>query len=59
MADGVSGGVFWLTLALVNAGLAQTKNRSGWYWFLWSLLFGPIATALIVAWGPRPTEGQR
>ena len=38
----------WGTLALVNAGLAQGKNRSGLAWFLISLLFGPLATLLIV-----------
>jgi len=38
----------WGTLALVNAGLAQGKNRSGLAWFLISLLLGPIATLLIV-----------
>ncbi|MBS4208652.1 hypothetical protein [Bacillus sp. FJAT-50079] len=40
--------VGWGTLALINAGLAQSKNRSGLNWFLLSLLFGPIATFLIV-----------
>ncbi len=38
----------WGTLALINAGLAQGKNRSGLAWFLISLLFGPLATFLIV-----------
>jgi hypothetical protein len=38
----------WGTLALINAGLAQGKNRSGLAWFLISLLFGPLATLLIV-----------
>jgi len=38
----------WGTLALINAGLAQGKNRSGLNWFLLSLLLGPIATLLIV-----------
>ena len=38
----------WGTLALINAGLAQAKNRSGLAWFLISLLLGPIATFLIV-----------
>ncbi|MGH4123543.1 MAG: hypothetical protein ACREV6_11520 [Clostridium sp.] len=36
------------TLALINAGLAQGKNRSGLNWFLLSLFLGPIATLLIV-----------
>jgi len=30
--------VGWGTLALLNAGLAQSKNRSGLAWFLVSLL---------------------
>ena len=38
----------WGTLALVNAGLAQSKHRSGLVWFLVSLLIGPFATLLIV-----------
>ena len=38
----------WGTLALINAGLAQGKNRSGLNWFLLSLLLGPIATLLLV-----------
>jgi hypothetical protein len=40
--------VGWGTLALINAGLAQGKNRSGLLWFLLSLLFGPLATLAIV-----------
>ena len=39
----------WGTLALINAGLAQAKNRSGLNWFLLSLLLGPLA----------PTDGFR
>jgi len=39
----------WGTLALVNAGIAQGKNRSGLAWFLLSLLLGPIATFCLVA----------
>lgn len=40
--------VGWGTLALINAGLAQGKNRSGLAWFLLSLLLGPIATLVLV-----------
>lgn len=40
--------VGWGTLALINAGLAQAKGRSGLIWFLLSLFFGPFATLLIV-----------
>jgi hypothetical protein len=39
----------WGTLALINAGLAQSKNRSGLNWFLISLLLGPVATFFVVA----------
>jgi hypothetical protein len=46
--------VGWGTLALINAGLAQGKNRSGFNWFLLSLVFGPIATLLIVIWEKLP-----
>lgn len=51
--------VGWFTLALINAGLAQGKNRSGLAWFLASLLLGPLATLLVVLsdkkrpWSPR------
>ena len=41
-------GIGWGTLALINAGLAQGKNRSGMLWFLLSLLLGPIGTFIIV-----------
>ena len=41
--------VGWGTLAMINAGLAQGKNRSGLNWFLLSLLFGPVATFVLVA----------
>jgi hypothetical protein len=39
----------WGTLSLINAGLAQTKNRGRLNWFLLSLFLGPIATFLLVA----------
>lgn len=45
----------WGTLALINAGLAQGKRRSGLAWFLVSLLLGPVATLLIVVLSPVPT----
>jgi len=44
--------VGWGTLALINAGLAQGKQRGGLNWFLLSLLLGPIATFLIVVLDP-------
>jgi hypothetical protein len=47
----------WGTLSLVNAGLAQTKNRSGLLWWVFSLLLGPLATFLIVLL-PRVESGR-
>ncbi len=38
----------WGTLSLINAGLAQSKGRSGLLWWLLSLLVGPLATFLVV-----------
>ena len=40
--------VGWGTLAMINAGIAQGKNRSGLNWFVLSLLFGPVATFLLI-----------
>lgn len=38
----------WGTLALINAGLAQGKNRSGFNWFILSVFLGPIATLILL-----------
>ena len=40
--------VGWGTLSLINAGLAQSRNRSGLLWWVASLFLGPLATLLIV-----------
>ena len=40
--------LFWFILALVNTGLAQSKNKDGLTWFVVSVIFGPIATLFIV-----------
>jgi hypothetical protein len=41
--------VGWWTLSMINAGLAQSKNRSGLFWWLVSVPLGPVATFIIVA----------
>jgi hypothetical protein len=47
--------VGWFTLSLINAGLTQSKNRSGLGWWFLSLFLGPICTLLIVLLDPiRP-----
>lgn len=48
MDDYISSGTFWFMVAIINAGLAEQKNRSRLAWFLLSLFLGPVATALIV-----------
>jgi hypothetical protein len=48
--------VGWGTLALLNAGLAQSKGRSGLTWFLASLLLGPIATLIVVVLEREPEK---
>lgn len=48
--------VGWGTLTLINAGLAQGKNRSGLNWFLLSLFLGPIATLLLLTVEKMPEE---
>jgi hypothetical protein len=49
-------GIGWGSLALINAGLAQGKNRSALNWFLLSLILGPIATFLLVAFFDKLPE---
>ena len=38
----------WGTLAMIYAGLAQGKQKSGLLWFLLSILLGPLATLILV-----------
>ena len=48
--------VGWGTLTLINAALAQGKNRSGLNWWLLSLLLGPAATFLLCVMDKLPAE---
>ncbi|HEV2987310.1 MAG TPA: hypothetical protein VG759_02625 [Candidatus Angelobacter sp.] len=50
--------VGWFTLALINAGLAQSKGRSRLRWWFASLFFGPICTFLVVIWEPLKPPTQ-
>ena len=38
----------WGTLAMINAAIAQSKDRSGMNWFLLSLVLEPLATLLLI-----------
>lgn len=44
------------TLALINAGFAQGKNRSGLAWFFLSLLLGPLATVILLLMEKLPSK---
>ena len=45
----------WGTLCLINAVLAQGKNRSGLVWFFLSIVLGPIATLLLAIMEKLPS----
>jgi hypothetical protein len=55
----VNGGGVWFAIALINAGLAEQKNRSRLAWFFISVFFGPLATLLIVVMAPPEPAVQR
>lgn len=44
----------WLTVAILAAGYARTRNRSPWVWFLATMILGPIAAFLLVVWPAVP-----
>ena len=41
--------LFWLILSIVAGAYANSKNRSGFGWFLLSILLSPIITLIILA----------
>ena len=47
----------WLTAAILAGGLARTRNRPAWTWFLFTTFTGPIAAYLLVTW-PAKAEPQ-
>jgi uncharacterized membrane protein YdbT with pleckstrin-like domain len=54
--------VGWGTLALINAAIAQSKNRRGSTWLIASLFLGPVATAILVLlpkYEPTPESIER
>ena len=48
--------VGWGTLMLINAALARALGRTGFLWFLLSIVLGPIATFLLALFGPADSE---
>jgi hypothetical protein len=51
--------VGWFTLALINAGLAQGKGRSGLIWFFISVFTGPLATLALVTFFSNVKSSRR
>ncbi|MEO7796820.1 MAG: hypothetical protein ABIY47_03730 [Opitutaceae bacterium] len=46
----------WGTLALINAALAQGKNRSALVWFVISAFVGPLATLILLFLAKAPEQ---
>jgi hypothetical protein len=43
----------WISFALIVAGIAQGKNRSGMAWFWLGVLAGPLALLYLVLFGDK------
>jgi len=49
--------ITWFTFAMVVAGIAQGKNRSGLSWFLLSIVISaPIALFILVVFCDKPKK---
>lgn len=48
----------WLSIALLAAGYARSRNRSPWFWFLFTVFLGPISVFLLVVWPALPVAEQ-
>jgi hypothetical protein len=48
----------WGTLALINANIAQLKGRSGVWWFIGSLIGGPVATFFLAFVEPARADSR-
>lgn len=40
----------WVSIALLAAGYARTRNRSPWAWFVSAVFLGPLAVFCLVVW---------
>ncbi len=50
--------VGWGALALINANIAQLKGRSGFWWFIGSLIGGPVVTFILALIDPVREESR-
>lgn len=44
----------WVSIALLAAGYARTRNRSPWSWFFLTAFLGPIAAFFLVTMRALP-----
>lgn len=50
--------VGWGALALINANISQLKGRSGFRWFVGSLIGGPVITFLLALTDSERTDSR-
>ena len=50
--------LFWLMFAIVVGIIANSRNRSGFGWFLLSVLITPVLALILVLCLPRPGSGR-
>lgn len=50
--------VGWGALALINANIAQLKGRSGFWWFVGSMIGGPVVTFLLALTDVESAESR-
>lgn len=51
-----NGAVTWFSLSLIISGIAQGMNRSGWLWWFFGLIAGPLALLCLVLAGKVKLE---
>ncbi|UNK70530.1 hypothetical protein [Microbacterium sp. H1-D42] len=51
-------GTAWFSIALLGGGLAGLQGRGKFWWFLMTLIFGPLALFFLVIW-TEPLKQQR
>ena len=51
--------VGWGTLAMIIAGIAQGKNRSGFWWFIVGTMGGPLALFILLMCDKLPEKIEK
>jgi hypothetical protein len=45
--------ITWFGLSLIISGIAQGKNRNGFDWWLFGIIFGPLALFCLVVFADK------